>query len=51
MKTVIGLIFMCLVAGCASRPNENAMQDPSAIKAEAKARDDFANSLPKPPER
>ncbi|HSV64251.1 MAG TPA: hypothetical protein VLH83_12985 [Chthoniobacterales bacterium] len=50
MKTVVGLIFMCLLAGCASRPNDN-MQDPSEARAEAKAREDFAKTLPKPPER
>lgn len=50
MKTALGLIFMCLLASCASRPNES-MQDPSEARAEAKARDDFAKTLPKPPER
>lgn len=50
MKTVIGLIFMCLLASCASRPNES-MQDLSEAKADARARDDFAKTLPKPPER
>jgi hypothetical protein len=50
MKTVLGLIFTCLLASCASQPN-NSMQDPSEAKAEAKARDDFAKTLPKPPER
>ncbi|HZE57074.1 MAG TPA: hypothetical protein VE031_04410 [Chthoniobacterales bacterium] len=50
MKTVIGLIFMCLLASCASRPNES-MQDPSEAKADARARDDFAKTLPKPSER
>lgn len=51
MKTVLGLILMLSLAGCASKGPENAMRDPSEIKAEAKARDDFAKSLPKPPER
>ena len=50
MKTVIGLIFMCLLASCASRPNES-MQDPTEAKADARAREDFAKTLPKPPER
>jgi hypothetical protein len=50
MKTVLGFIFLSLLTGCASRP-AGSMQDPSEIKAEAKARDDFAKSLPKPPER
>jgi len=50
MKTVIGLIFMGLLASCASRPNES-MQDPTEAKADARAREDFAKTLPKPPER
>jgi uncharacterized lipoprotein len=50
MKTVLGLIFICLLAGCASK-QENAMQDPTQAKADAKARDDFAKTLPKPPDR
>lgn len=50
MKAVIGLIFMVLLASCASRPNES-MQDPSEARKEADARDDFAKTLPKPPER
>ena len=50
MKTLLGLIFMCLVTSCASRPNDN-MQDPSEARAEARARDDFAKTLPKPPDR
>jgi predicted component of type VI protein secretion system len=50
MKTVLGLILLSLLTGCASRPNDS-MQNSSEIKAEVKARDDFAKSLPKPPER
>jgi uncharacterized lipoprotein len=50
MKTVFGLIFMCLLAGCASGPNES-MQDPAEAKADAKARENFAKTLPKPSER
>ena len=50
MKTVLGLILLCLLAACANKPND-AMQDPSQIKADAKARDEFAKTLPKPPER
>ena len=50
MKTVFGLIFLCLLTSCASK-QDNAMQDPTEAKKEAKARDDFAKTLPKPPER
>ena len=47
MKAVIALIFLGLITGCASRPNE-ALQDPTEVKADIKAREDFAKSLPKP---
>jgi len=50
MKAVLGLIFLCLLTSCASRPNE-IPQEPVQTKADIKARDEFANSLPKPPER
>jgi len=49
MKTVIGLIFLCLLGACANKPNDT-VQDASQTKAEAKARDEFAKTLPKPPE-
>ncbi len=47
MKAVIALILLGLLTGCASKPNES-MQDPTEIKADIKAREDFAKSLPKP---
>ena len=50
MKPVLLSVVLFAVAACASKPNDN-MQDPSQAKAEAKAREDFAKSLPKPPER
>jgi len=50
MKTGLGLILLLLLASCASK-QENAMQDPTEARAEAKAREDFAKTLPKPPER
>ena len=50
MKTVLGLIFLGLLTSCASK-QDSVLQDPSEAKAEAKARDDFAKTLPKPPER
>jgi hypothetical protein len=49
MKFVFGLIFLSLMAGCASRP-EGAMRDRTQTKADIKAREDFAKTLPKPPE-
>ena len=51
MKPVLLAVVLFTMVACASKPNESSMQDPSKIKAEAKARDEFANSLPKPPDR
>jgi type IV pilus biogenesis protein CpaD/CtpE len=50
MKLVLASIFLCLLAGCASKPNDS-MQDPSQVKADIRAREDFAKSLPKPADR
>ena len=47
MKALLALILLGVVTGCASRPNDN-MQDPTQMKADIKARDEFAKSLPKP---
>jgi hypothetical protein len=47
MKAVIALVLLGLLTSCASRPNE-ALQDPTEVKADMKARDEFAKSLPKP---
>ena len=49
MKPVLVFTTLLLLAACASQ-NENP-PNPAATKAEIKARDDFAKSLPKPPER
>ena len=49
MKTVLGLILLSLLTSCASK-QENAMQDPSEAKAEARQREEFAKTLPKPPD-
>jgi type IV pilus biogenesis protein CpaD/CtpE len=52
MKSVLLAVVLLTMVACASKPNESSsMQDPSQMKAEAKARDDFAKSLPKPPDR
>jgi hypothetical protein len=50
MKFVFALIFLSLLAGCASRPGPPAMQDRREAKADAKAREEFAKTLPKPRE-
>jgi hypothetical protein len=49
MKAVLVVATLLLLAACASQ-NENP-PNPGPTKAEVKARDEFANSLPKPPER
>jgi hypothetical protein len=49
----IVLIFsaIAMLAGCAGGPPPPPPpEDPAQAKADAKARDDFARSLPKPPE-
>lgn len=48
MKPVLVLMMLLMLVGCAS-PEEKPAAGPT--KAEIKARDDFAKSLPKPPER
>jgi uncharacterized lipoprotein YajG len=49
MKFVFVLIFLSLMAGCASKP-QPSMQDPKQARADARAREEFAKTLPKPPE-
>jgi len=50
MKTVLGLILLCLLGACANNPSDT-VPNPSQTKADAKAREEFAKTLPKPPER
>ena len=50
MKAVLALILLGLLAGCAAKSNES-MQDPAQVKADTKAREEFAKTLPKPSER
>jgi hypothetical protein len=51
MKHVLAFTMLLLLADCAG-PDENPNPKSTApTKAEVKARDDFAKSLPKPPER
>ena len=40
-----------ILAGCMSGPSPPAPEDPAQAKADAKAREEFARDLPKPPER
>jgi hypothetical protein len=48
MKTALVFLMLLGLAGCAS--DEDKLPT-GPTKAEIKARDDFAKSLPKPPER
>jgi hypothetical protein len=50
MKFLFALIFLSLLTACASRPEPPTMQDPKQAKADAKAREEFAKTLPKPRE-
>jgi hypothetical protein len=50
MKFVLALIFLSLLTACTNRPEPAAMQDPKQAKADSKAREEFAKTLPKPPE-
>jgi outer membrane biogenesis lipoprotein LolB len=51
MKFVLALVFLSLLTACANRPEQPpAMQDRKQAKADAKAREEFAKSLPKPRE-
>ena len=50
MKPVLASILLSLLASCASK-EDNPPPDPAKARAEAKARDDFAKTLPKPVDR
>lgn len=51
-KLALVLGATVLLAGCAGGPpTPPPPPDPAEVKAETKARDDFARDLPKPPER
>lgn len=51
-KWALALGTAVLLAGCAGGPpTPPPPQDPAEVKAETKAREDFARDLPKPPER
>jgi outer membrane biogenesis lipoprotein LolB len=49
MKAALAFAALLLLTACASQ-NDNP-PNPGPTKAEIKARDEFANGLPKPPER
>jgi len=52
MRLVFLLLVVAFLAACAGGPPPPPPpQDPAQAKAEAKAREDFAKTLPKPPER
>jgi hypothetical protein len=51
MKSVLVFTMLLLLAGCASQDENSNPKNTGPTKAEVKARDEFAQSLPKPPER
>lgn len=52
VKFGLVLCAAVLLAGCAGGPpTPPPPPDPAQVKADIKARDDFARDLPKPPER
>ena len=51
-KLALVLSATVLLAGCAGGPpTPPPPPDPAEVKADAKAREEFARDLPKPPER
>jgi hypothetical protein len=50
MKPVLVSTILFLLVACANQPNENE-KTPPPTKADIQAREEFAKSLPKPPER
>jgi hypothetical protein len=51
-KFALALSATVLLAACAGGPPPPPPpEDPAQVKADIKARDDFARDLPKPPER
>ena len=52
MKLALVLSATILLAGCAGGPpTPPPPPDPAEVKADIKAREEFARDLPKPPER
>lgn len=49
----MALVFVtaAMLGGCAGPQSPPPPEDPAQARAEALAREDFAQSLPKPPER
>ena len=50
MKLVLVSALLFLLAACANQPSENE-KSPPPTKADIQARDEFAKTLPKPPDR
>ena len=52
MKLALVISATILLAGCAGGPpTPPPPEDPAQVKADIKAREEFARDLPKPPER
>lgn len=50
MRFLFGALMLFFVAACAGE-TDNPPPNPAQTKADTKARDEFARTLPKPPER
>jgi hypothetical protein len=51
MKAVLLLSLLVLFSACAHEPGEENTPNPGPTKADIKAREDFASTLPKPKDR
>lgn len=51
MKLTLSLVALFFLASCANEPGEEYARSTAPTKAEVKAREDFASTLPKPRER
>ena len=52
MKFLLVCVLSVLLAACAGGPpTPPPPEDPAQVKADLKAREEFARDLPKPPER
>ena len=48
MKPILALLAFFFLAACAKEPGDENAVNPAPTKAEVKAREDFASTLPKP---
>jgi uncharacterized lipoprotein len=48
MKPILALLAVIFIAGCATEPGDENAAPTGPTKADVKAREDFAKTLPKP---